>query len=99
MAATRLARIERRIRILEHRLDAPRQRAAADAGDVFAGETDGAAVRRQQAEQHAGERRFAGTGFADQADHLALRHVEIDVGDGMQRALAREQAAPDQEAA
>src|SRR6202040_1339115 len=60
---------------------------------------DGAARRRQQAEQHLRQRRLAGARLADQAQHLALGDVEVHVGDRVQQALLREHAAADRKGA
>ena len=87
----RLARIERGIGILEHRLDA-----CAPARGGRCASTSSPARRivpRSAASRPSSilrQRRLAGAGFADDAEHLALGDVEVDVGDGVQRAACAE---------
>jgi predicted RNA-binding protein YlqC (UPF0109 family) len=50
-------------------------------GRVLAAEQDGSARRRHEARDRAAERRLAGAGFADDAEHLAAPDVEADSGE------------------
>ena len=50
-----------------------------EVGDVFAVDGDSALIGDQQPEQQLEDRRFSGTGFADDDDRLALSGVERDV--------------------
>src|SRR6185437_12057800 len=86
-ARHRHARVERRERILEHRLDGPPRigpAARRARGDVDAAEADRAAVDRLQSGDGAAERRLAATALADQSERLARGNLDVDVGDRAQ---------------
>ena len=55
-------------------------------GEIMAVEQDFAGIGLVDADDGAGQRRFAAAGFADQAHGLAGTNVEIDVIDGMNEA-------------
>ena len=74
-------RIQRRLRILEDHLDARAQRphlGLAEAADLDAVELNAAGGRLQQPHQQPAERGLAGAGLADEAEHGAARHGEVD---------------------
>ena len=67
--------------VLEHRRNAQIERRAGVAErDLLAPEGDGAGGRLVHAGQHLDQRRFACAVVADQRDHFAGVHVEVDVG-------------------
>ena len=90
------ARRQRAVGVLKDDLELAAQRlqlAPGEAGDVLPEEAY-APAGRQQAEQRAPERRFAGAEFADDAHGLRLAQAERDVVDGTQLdCLAGEDAA------
>ena len=79
------ARIETRVRILEHHLDAPAQpsafRPAPPAVHRHGIDEDFAGRRRNEADHHLGDRRFAGPGLADQRQGLLAGDLERHVRD------------------
>ena len=82
------ARIEARERILEHDLQflaQPALVAVADLSQVARHPHDGAAGLGQQRQHGARQRRLAATGFADDAERLALAQREAHAVDGAQR--------------
>ena len=82
-------RVERRVRVLEHDLDVLAQRTQlgrAGAEQVLPGEAERALVGIEQSEQDARQRGLAAARLADEAEHLALVDLEIDVVDGANRA-------------
>ena len=85
------ARIERRIRILEDHLQlellATRLSRCLSA-KALAAPVALARGKRQQAGGEPSERRFAAAGFADEADHFAGMHGDVDVVDGVDDFLA-----------
>jgi hypothetical protein len=91
-------RIERQHRLLEdHRHDAAAQVFQLDIvhrNDVLVADADGAgdlaALRRQHAHQRTQRDALARTGFAKQAEHLALPQRDIDAVERMHGALAFE---------
>ena len=97
-----LARVQRRIRVLEDHLhvaaDGPKV-VALHPRDVPAVEPDGAVRRVVQAHGHAGERALAAPGLADEPDGFAGIDVEVDAVDGVHRAdlLLEDDAAGDRE--
>ena len=68
-------RVERRVRVLEHHLDAPPPVAggAIPAGDVLAVQRDRSAGERRQSDDGPGQRRLAGARLADKSDDAARR--------------------------
>ena len=81
-----LARVERRLRILEDHLHLAPDRlqlAASGSGDVLSAEADRARGRVDQPHQRADQRRLAASGLADDAERLALVQCERDVVDGV----------------
>ena len=85
------ARIERRVRVLEHHLDLEFGVAARfrrQRRDIGAAPQTRAAGRRQYAGSDAAERRLAAAGFADQADHFALGDREAHVVERMHHDFA-----------
>src|SRR5262245_14726671 len=83
--AHRLARIERRIGVLEHDLShAPHRRQAGlwRARDVLAGNTNVACVGIDETQDGATQRRLAGTRLADKTQDLAAADAERDAVDG-----------------
>ena len=75
------AGIERRERVLEdelHRGAKPPELLPVQRREVPARDGDGAAVRRQQSQQHPGERALAAAGFPDETHHLASANSEAD---------------------
>ena len=96
-----LARVERRVRILEDHLHlAPQrsQRARAEIADVPAVEDDPARRRLVEADDRPAERRFAAARLADETERLALPHGEADVVDRVDpRDLALQQPLADRE--
>src|SRR5205823_8608872 len=88
--------IERGERILEDHLNAAAlfaQRLSPDPGEIDVADTDGAGVGFDQSHDEACDRRFPGTGFADQAERLAAENVEVDVFCRLHAALAAEPSA------
>jgi hypothetical protein len=80
--------VERGIRILEHHLHLAAHVGDADAierADHFAIENRVADVRLNQADEQAGGRRFAATGFADDAERLALGNRKGNIVDRLHR--------------
>src|SRR5439155_105861 len=72
-------RIERAVGVLEHDLHAPAQRphlARTHAREIDAGQPDLAARRVDQPDDTARHRRLARARFADDAERLALAHLE-----------------------
>ena len=79
-------RIERRHRILEHHLQVASYRLALrlrQPGEVLAEHRDTALLRRQQIEDLQQRRGLAASRLADQAERLALAHVDREVVDGV----------------
>ena len=80
------ARVERRLRVLEHHLngrnpDAPGVRGAV--GHVLAIEHDAACRRRLQPDQQLGKRALAAAAFADEADELVRGDAELRIANGV----------------
>ena len=95
----RQARIERRVAVLEHHLDlaaklSQRQRAGAER---LAVEQHLAGVGPDEVHEQARGGRLAAAGLADDAERLALQHVEIDAVDGAHQRRRAEHALPDRE--
>ena len=91
-AAGRHARIERRVRVLEHHLHAlavRAHRAGVEMRDVLAVEADRAGGRLDQAQQQRADRRLAAAGLADEAERLARRDREADAVDRLDRRTDR----------
>ncbi|MNT31227.1 hypothetical protein D3C72_1670550 [compost metagenome] len=83
--AHRAARVERRVGILEHDLDAPSQRAqgaGARPPEVLAVEKNAALVRFDQAQERPRHGRLAAAGFPHQPQRLPARHAERHVVHG-----------------
>ena len=81
-----LARVQRRLRVLEDHLHLPSQGAQlAPAGvtDVTAAEADRSRGRLEQADQSARERRLAAARLADDTQRLTLHQLEGDVIHGV----------------
>ena len=92
-----VARIDRRIRVLEHHLHAgaqPAHLARALLHEVEPLEADAAAGRFDQPQDEPRQRRFPAAGFADHADDPALGHAERHVVHRVHGARGAEQAAP-----
>ena len=84
----RLARIERRVRILEDHLDLAPVRhpfAARQSHELFALELHAARRGRVQADDRARARRLAATRLADEAERLPTLQLERHAVDGFQR--------------
>ena len=68
---------------LKHDADIPaakaRERVLVELPQVLAGDDDGAGIRPLQPGHHHEQRRFAGTGRAEQANRLAAADIEVDV--------------------
>ena len=88
----RPSRIERRIRILKHRLNAARPFASIHALQCDPINPHGPVRGRHQAEQHARKRRFSASGFAHDAKHIAALDHKVHAVDRMQQPLALEHA-------
>ena len=93
--ADRARRIERAVWVLKHHLDFARQIASPAPRrmrDVLAVETDTPRRGRSQTKDDAADRRFAGTGLADQPDRFAGHHVKGHAIEGAKnpRAALRE---------
>ncbi len=89
-------RVEGAERVLEHALNAPvisLERGALQLGNVGALEGDAAFAHRGEAQDHAADRGLARAAFADQRDHLAGLHLEVDLVDHPD-AFAAEGAGP-----
>ena len=81
-----LARVERRLRILEdhlHLLADRLQAPSAALGDVLAAEADRSRGRLDEPHQDADQRRLAATRFADDPERLALAQRKRHIVDGM----------------
>ncbi len=86
--ADALARVQRRVRVLEdhHHLAAERAHLRArEIGDVVAAELDRAAGRIEQLHDAARHRRLATARLADDAERLALAHGERNAVDRLHR--------------
>ena len=90
-------RIERRERILEHRLDQPRAGLAIHVDDALALDRDVAGVGREQAQDQAGEGGLAAARFAHDPEHAARRHGKRDAVDGDDATILAQDAARDAE--
>src|SRR5258708_24033696 len=89
-------RIERRIAVLEHHLHLPAElgEIERDRTDLFSVEQDLADVGLDDLHDQPRGGRLAAAGLADDAERLALGHLEIDAVDGAHhRSRPREQAA------
>jgi len=95
-----LARVEARVRILEHELHAAAHATellAPEPRDVLAAELDRPGRDRDLAQDRAARRGLTGAGLADEAEGLARPDLERDVVDGVQEQLllSPEARAPD----
>jgi hypothetical protein len=100
--ADRLARVQRRVRVLEDHLRVAAeldQLLRLDVGDLLALELDRAAGRIEQAQQQAAGGRLAAARLAHQAERLAALDVEGDAVDGVHGAdlLAEDQPGGERE--
>ena len=99
--ADRLARVQRRVRVLEDHLHLATQGLqlrALDRRDLAAVEVDRARRRVHQAQQQAGGRGLAATRLAHEAERLAAHDVERDAVDGLDGAdLPAEEPGVDRE--
>jgi len=93
------ARVQRRIRVLEDGLDLARVGAALARVDFLAVQQHVARARREQAQQHLGQRALTATGLADQAQCLALGDAQRHVVDGLDLAGRAEQPTLQREVA
>ncbi len=97
-APDRMARVERRHRVLEDELHAPPQRAHlrfAEPRDVAPVEDDAAGGRSTSLQQRAPQGRLARPAFADDADGLAATDAHGDAAQSLDgRTFAPERAAP-----
>ena len=101
-ARNRVARVQRRVRILEDHLHPPPQRAhlrLAEVGDVGAVEGDLPGGRLVEAEERAADGRLAAARLADEPERLAALDLERDAVDGLDVAdvAVHHDAAPDRE--
>jgi hypothetical protein len=92
--ADALARVERRVRILEHHL---RKRTLASRGELLRGlapvDRDAAGIRLRETDDEPSERRLAAAALADQREDLAARDVDRHVVDCAHARPATERAA------
>src|ERR1051325_6012831 len=93
--ADRLARIERRERVLKDRLDAACNALARERRKRVAVEIDVARGRALKPEQDSRQRRLAATGFAHQAENFTAAKLKGNAVDGAQRARRSAEAATD----
>jgi hypothetical protein len=94
----RQARVERSVAILEHHLHAAAKFAQAQRrADLHAVIDDVAGIARHQVHQEPRRGRLAATGFADDADGLALHHRKGDVVDRAHGLARAEEIAADGE--
>ena len=92
--ADREARVQARVRVLEHDLDAPAHRLALARRSASAGCGRRTSPRRAvglvQAQQRQPHRRLARARFADHAQRVAAAQLEVDVLHGLELALAEQ---------
>ena len=88
----RPSRIQRRIRVLKHRLNAARPLASIHALERDPVNSHGPVRGRHQAEQHARQRRFSAPGFANDAKHITALDGKVNAVDRVQQPFGLEHA-------
>src|SRR5439155_17082816 len=95
-AADAVPRVERRLRVLEHDLDAPpllARAATRERGQLGAVERDPARKRTVDADDAAGDRGLPAAALPDEREALAVRDLKAETGD-RERLIRRTAAVP-----
>src|SRR5207247_5832696 len=98
--AARHARVQRRVRVLEDHVHLAPQwphLPAREVGHLDTADPDPTRRRLAEADDAVRDRRLAGAGLADEAEHLARANRERDPVDGMDDPAAAEELRPDVE--